>query len=335
MRSKIIICLLLFLVVVITWWYSSVLNSVEKLEIQEGDTLLSVDEYHWNANVNDTQTNIVDTLFVSLDDKFEIAPSSDLDISICLITPVADVYDNYNETDVDDMSTYTVPIAYRIELLDEKAVLNDEFFRGVGTYYVGLGKDTYYDESSLYFESKHPIHKEFMDVIQIVVRENDSYIGYIQELTRTPFVYVPKNVEGYHQTDERVGSDCAEFAIYGMRRLGFNIPYVGPRGIYDYCNPIGNGYVYVDKFSEEGLYKDENLNHIEIGLDGLQEGDVLHFGEQVSVFYRDLGVEGVLDHNDLLIQSYIRGIEIIPIKESEFVDYPLKLIRFKSGLSTE
>ena len=69
-----------------------------------------------------------------------------------------------------------------------------------------------------------------------------------------------------HQTDLRVCVDCAELAIYGKRRQGFNIPYCGPRGINNYLE--------------------------EISPDSIFNGCIVHFGDQVDVIYSDEGVKG-------------------------------------------
>ncbi len=123
------------------------------------------------------------------------------------------------------------------------------------------------------------------------VRRDDSYLGYLTEMIGVPFVLPPRRFpDGGHQTDLGLGVDCAELAIYGRRRQGHKVPYVGPQGIYYYLRPIRP--------------------------DSLFEGCVVHFGGQVSVLYRDLGRAGQLDAEDLLIQSYETWVRIVSWRES-------------------
>lgn len=66
-----------------------------------------------------------------------------------------------------------------------------------------------------------------------------------------------------------------------------------------------------------------------VGEDGLNPGDILHSGVQVSVFYRDCGVIGYLDPDDLVIQSWFDGPLICTIRENGFHPRPLTPYRFR------
>lgn len=148
-----------------------------------------------------------------------------------------------------------------------------------------------------------PLHREFAPrVVQIVVRQDDSYTGLLTELFRTPFILPPLRVRYGHQTDERVGSDCAEFAIYGRRRMGHDVPYVGPRGIYDYLTPVQGPPL---------------------------PGDILHFGEQVTVFWRDQGEPGVVDGEDEVAESWPPGPQVKLFRESEYFGRGFGLYRWR------
>lgn len=139
---------------------------------------------------------------------------------------------------------------------------------------------------------------------QVSVRQNDSYLGYITELLNTPFILIPKLFGNRrHQTDMRIGADCAEMAIYGKRRQGFGYTYDGPRGIYAYLTPIS--------------------------YDSIFNGCIVHFGAQVSVVYQDLGNNGKLDPDDLLIQSYGTGCTIVPVRDCGFFGRTIKVFRWK------
>jgi hypothetical protein len=157
-----------------------------------------------------------------------------------------------------------------------------------GTYYFGICQDT----SVQSFNSSYPIYN-LPGVIQIVNRKNNNYFGYLEELNNTPFILAPGIIPFYgHQTDCRIGSDCAEFIIYGKRRQGFNIPYCGPKGLVKYLNPVCK--------------------------DSIVEGCIIHFGEQTALLYKDNGIKNRLDEEDILLQCYKRGPEKIKVKDSEF-----------------
>jgi len=142
--------------------------------------------------------------------------------------------------------------------------------------------------------------------VQIVVRESDDYLGYLTELLRTPFIIPPMTIAGTgHQTDLRMGADCAELAIYGKRREGFDIPYGGPKGICKFLDT----------------------------LQGKAEaGCILHFGAQVSVLYQDKGIPGAIDDDDLVIESYGSGAKIVPFRHCAFYGRPYRLFTWKTGL---
>ncbi|HET8859293.1 hypothetical protein [Marivirga sp.] len=165
-----------------------------------------------------------------------------------------------------------------------------------GTYIIGISNS---DTALSTFE---PLHLTRKDIIQIVVREEDSYLGYLTELIGLPFVLPPKSLGVYgHQTDLRVGTDCAELAIYGARRMGFNIPYCGPRGILDY---------------------------VEL-TDELKMGTIIHYGYQVSVLYEDHGIRGELDNEDLLIHAYQDRVSIEKLGDIELSKKEYKLYKWK------
>jgi hypothetical protein len=62
-----------------------------------------------------------------------------------------------------------------------------------------------------------------------------------------------------------------------------------------------------------------------------EPGDILHFGEQVTVFYRDAGIIGTLDTDDLIIHSTIPQPEITTIQKSAFNKHAVKLFRWKNS----
>jgi hypothetical protein len=161
-----------------------------------------------------------------------------------------------------------------------------------GTYYFAcLSKDTVLSDT--FSETIPPDILFSKRIVRVTIRDNNSYLGYLTELMNVPFTLPPRYLQGIgHQTDLCQGTDCAELAIYGKRRQGYNIPYCGPMHISD----------YLDK----------------IPVDSIFAGCVVHFGDQVCVIYKDSGINGILEKDDLLIQSYTNGTEIISWENSGF-----------------
>lgn len=157
--------------------------------------------------------------------------------------------------------------------------------------------------------SSFPIDSAVQDISQmvvtfVVVRTGNEYLDYLSELHNVPFTLPPRRLKNGHQTDLRIGTDCAELAIYGMRRLGHDIPYCGPKNIHKYCTKV----------------------------DSIQPGDLIHFGDQVSVIYEDNGIKGVFDEKDQLIHARPKGVTIERWIDSEYEGRSyFKLLRWKSS----
>jgi hypothetical protein len=224
--------------------------------------------------VNQKQIANTKTIFVKQNDTVYLKNTDTL--------PAKSWYEIIPEQLNYDMSNanqpYSKAIMYKIHILSPGKTLvidNDN----EGTRYYGLFEDDDSIVKAGVILDSRPIAYCFENIFQIVIRKNDTYLGYLTELLNTPFILPPLYIEGYgHQTDLRIGSDCAELAIYGKRRQGYKVPYVGPAGIAEYLT--------------------------EIKADSLFEGCVLHFGFQVSVLFYDYGVKGKLDADDIIIQSY-------------------------------
>lgn len=240
--------------------------------------------------------------------------------------PVLKEYDNVEGAIKKNLVTYKEPITYTYTKTNETSIQGILEKKDYGTYYITIQQEPISIGST--FSSIGAIHRERENIFQIVYRPDDTYIGYLFELFHTPFIMAPKSVQGkYHQTDERIGSDCAELAIYGMRRLGYSIPYCGPKKIYSYTNVICDRST-LDH--DQMVYVDKRKQKIPVNREGgIYPGDILHFGPQVSVFYKDQGVIGYLDCQDILIQSYGVTPTLTTIEHSGFRNFDFKILRFK------
>ncbi|MCD4701301.1 MAG: hypothetical protein K8S24_05520 [Candidatus Aegiribacteria sp.] len=249
-------------------------------------------------------------------------------ISWQLLIPVRASYDNMLSgigpvgLGVDTLLYIAVPFAdYSEEAL---LVSGENGVPELGTFYLAAGLET---RDTLHLVN--PPHTSLTDVVQISLRPNDTYIGYLYELINTPFLMAPRRTpDGSHQSDSRLGTDCAGLAVYGKRRQGFDYSYLGAQRISEYLIPIGEGSYEPVASSDIAIFKNDENSVVPVGDDGLQPGDILHFGAQVSVFLEDRGITGILDSQDMVIQSWFSGPHVCTIKENGFFGLPVKLYRW-------
>lgn len=257
------------------------------------------------------------------------------------VSPVLKEYDNLNPPDESSPVFWFAPIEYNVNFMKNYSLRTPLSFFGLkpnstlGTYYLTFRFDPA-DEAlelldSINFSDIKPVHMRYpYQVVQITVRADDTYMGYLAELFNTPFILPPKRLTtGDHQTDLRAGSDCAEFAIYGKRRQGYEVKYIGPRGIYRYLDEISPAPL---RPGEDGVYTDEDMNVIDVGERGVEPGDIIHFGEQVSVFYKDAGFEGLLDSRDSILQCYVPAPHYTTLEHSGFFHLPIRVFKWKQDL---
>ncbi len=178
------------------------------------------------------------------------------------------------------------------------------YIQSPGTYYFAY-LDSFQVSKTDTIKTSLPLYRlEKENIIQLIVRNDDSYKGYLAELLNTPFIGIPKKIPGFgHQTDLSIGSDCAELAIYGKRRQGYDIPYCGPGGIKKYLRKIP--------------------------ADSAFEGCLVHFGDQVSVLFSDMPPVGRLNGSDTLIQSWDKKAYFVTFKESGFFGRRYRLYKWK------
>jgi hypothetical protein len=143
------------------------------------------------------------------------------------------------------------------------------------------------------------------DVHRVTFRLDDSYLGYVTELAGTPYIFGSAGPDGRNQTDLLIGSDCADLAVYGQRRLGKKAEYVSTYSI-DKQAPEVKGPV--------------------------RRGDVLHFpsSRHVAVLWEDRPPLGVLDENDLMLHTCWAPPTIEPLGANKAcASQPWRVLRFK------
>ncbi len=248
-----------------------------------------------------------------------------------LITPIKTAYSNFSQSESScrlgiDSLLYTVR---ELDDTDESVCFTADVSPGIpkyGTFYIGIDLPSVLIDTIASVEPLHRLYPEH--IVQFAVRADDTYMGFLMKLLNTPFIMASRSTPlGNHQADDRLGCDCAAFAPYGKRREGFDYRYLGPVGILDYLEPVYDEPFY--PYDETSLlYQSSDGSHAEVREGLLQPGCILHFGEQVSIFYSDRGIEGLLDAEDLLIQSWFDDPHFCTVFENGFFGNPVVIYRW-------
>jgi hypothetical protein len=154
---------------------------------------------------------------------------------------------------------------------------------------------------------------------ELVVRRDDSYVGLLTELLGAPFVLWPAELPCLgHQTDLRLGADCAALLIYGRRRMGEKIPYVAPAGLFRFA----------DLVSEDLLIEPSGQQGSESAAP-VQVGDILHFGFQTAVLSQDVPPRGRLTRDDLIIHTFHGVAEEVPLGSVPYWRHAVDVLRWR------
>ncbi len=161
-------------------------------------------------------------------------------------------------------------------------------------------------------------------VHRLTVRRDDSYLGHLTELFGTPYIFGSSGQGKSHQTDLLIGSDCADLAVYGLRRLGLKTPYVSTWTIDRHAREVA-----VAQTSVEGAARNKANRPLSIGPQGIAPGDLLLFPRtrHVGVLYEDRPPLGVLDDGDLLLHTCWARPTVEPLSATGCASYPIRILR--------
>ncbi|MBX7113028.1 MAG: hypothetical protein K1X64_01745 [Myxococcaceae bacterium] len=167
------------------------------------------------------------------------------------------------------------------------------------------------------------------DVMRVTFRQDDTYLGYLTELINTPYIFGSAGPDGKNQSDLLIGSDCADLAVYGQRRLGKKATYTSSYAI-DQQAPL---VVTATRLTPEGAV-DSKSQPIRWGAskNELRAGDLVHFpnSRHVGVLWADRPPLGVLDANDLIIHTCWAAPRIEPLGDTRCASFPWRVLRFLS-----
>jgi hypothetical protein len=249
----------------------------------------------------------------------EVIISSKIYKTIRFITPKRGHYSNIsadNRIEIQSIKYEFFDVEIKNCILDLTTISE----LSLGTYQIAWGNqpDEYCSFDPLFLNE---------NIIQIVIRQDDTFLGYLMEHINNPFIYTPlRNLNGSNQVENNVGCDCVSFITYGLRRLGYDIPYTNPQSIGGYISTEEKTFYYPEYSDNDVyIYKNQNNEPYQIMDHAISKGIIISFREQISALYEDRGIPGVLDSEDLLIQSWFDGPLIVSMKENGFWGYPVKV----------
>ena len=162
-------------------------------------------------------------------------------------------------------------------------------------------------------------------VARVSIRADDSYLGYLTEMYGQPYIWASAGLsEKSHQSERLEGSDCADFVVYGARRMGANIPYMWTGALPTVTKLLAPGGTR----SEDGVYRD--VRGTPLPFTGV--GDMVLFPRHVGVLTDDRGQLGVLDDQDLMMHTLFDSPKQQAIADSGYADRPVEVRRFKQDL---
>ncbi|MEW5739715.1 MAG: hypothetical protein AB1938_12355 [Myxococcota bacterium] len=143
------------------------------------------------------------------------------------------------------------------------------------------------------------------DVFRVVVRRDDTLVGYASELLNTPYIFGSAGPDGRNQSDLLIGSDCADLIVYGRRRAGKKTEYTSSYGMEKLAPVVKPGTA-------------------------IRAGDVVHFPNtrHVALIYEDRAPLGVLDGGDLILHTCWAPPTVQPISETGCASEPMRVLRF-------
>ncbi|MBS1124006.1 MAG: hypothetical protein H6Q90_6234 [Deltaproteobacteria bacterium] len=159
------------------------------------------------------------------------------------------------------------------------------------------------------------------DVLRISIRRDDSYLGYLTEMYGQPYIWASAGLsDTSHESEHLEGSDCADFVVYGMRRLGKRLGYTWTGALPQLSSLLASG-----ERAADGVYRD----HADKPLPFTRIGDLVLFPRHVGVLALDRGTLGVLDDQDLMMHTLFDSPKEQAIGETSYADKPLELRRFR------
>jgi hypothetical protein len=157
-------------------------------------------------------------------------------------------------------------------------------------------------------------------VHRITIRRDDTYLGYLTELYGQPYIWASAgSTDATHQSERLEGADCADFVVYGARRMGLAIPYTWTAELPRYTKTLATGAP-----DDHGIYRDAHGDPIPF----TGTGDLVLFPRHVGVLVEDRGTKGVLDDQDVIMHALFDTPKEVEIKDSGYDNLPISVLRW-------
>ncbi|UCD84102.1 MAG: hypothetical protein JSU92_12585, partial [Deltaproteobacteria bacterium] len=156
---------------------------------------------------------------------------------------------------------------------------------------------------------------------------DESYLGKLTEIFNLPYIYGSALLRdnGKVAAEAKYGADCANFIIYGLRRMECNIPYAGPMQLRKYLVELDE----VDGF--KGGIAQGRAGTVAIFERDINIGLLLCFNGHVAALYEDREPRNILDLNDLVVHQLETYPEIISLKniKKQYIGVKFPLMKYK------
>lgn len=157
-------------------------------------------------------------------------------------------------------------------------------------------------------------------VMRVSIRRDDTYLGFLTEMYNQPYIWASAGItDGTHQSERLEGSDCADFIVYGARRMGAKIGYT-----YTGALPRVTRLLAAGKRGDDGVYRDAHGQPLAF----TRPGDLLLFPRHVGALAADRGTLGVLDDQDLMMHTLFDSPKEQALADTGYADEPVELRRF-------
>ena len=158
-------------------------------------------------------------------------------------------------------------------------------------------------------------------VLRVSIRRDDTYLGYLTELYGQPYIWASAGLsDATHQAERLEGADCADFVVYGARRMGKHIAYTWTGGLPEVTRLVAAGTRGAD-----GVYRDQAGHPVPF----TRPGDLVLFQGHVGALFADRGTIGVLDDQDLIMHALVDTPKEQAIADTGYADSPIELRRWK------
>ena len=243
-----------------------------------------------------------------------------------------------NVTNEDDTGFHFAPIDYRATpaqrggaslVADVRPTLTPDHGNGVGTmrYQIVVSQG---DGEHVVASAGPEAHRGkgsgglTDDVLRVSIRRDDSYLGYLTEMYGQPYVWASAGLtDATHQSERLEGSDCADFIVYGARRMGAKLAYTWTGGLPQITKLLAAG-----TRGPDGIYRDAKGQPVPF----TRVGDLILFPRHVGALAEDRGTIGVLDDQDLVMHTLFDSPKEQALADTGYADKPAELRRFTRDL---